>query len=300
MEGTTSSSELGAVIVGIDGSEPARQAAMWAAAEAARRERPLHIVHGSDTDGRVLYVSAKSIERVRQAGRELLDATAAAVTEQFPGLQVNSEFSRSAPVPSLHQSAGLHGTIVVGSRGLGGFSSLMLGSVGLKVAAGAKTPVIIVRGTENGTDTGAVLAAVRDEHDLDCARYAAREAQIREGSLRLLHVWNILQSVGEVVTLLDDVEEIANEQVHHLNAVADRIRVEFPDLTVQVDAEKSTSVASVLVEASRQADLLVMGGRRSPSYLGPTLGRVTHSLVHHAHCPVQLIPHHTDKHGSES
>ncbi|MFI8388542.1 universal stress protein [Streptomyces sp. NPDC085540] len=299
MEGTKSHSELGAVIVGVDGSDPARQAALWAAAEAARRGRPLHIVHGSDTDGRVLYVSAESIEHVRRAGRELLDATAAAVTERFPGLQVNPEFSRSAPVRSLHQAAGPDGTIVVGSRGLGGFGSLMLGSVGLKVAAGAKTPVIIVRGTESG-ETGAVLAAVRDEHDLDCARYAAREAQIREGSLQLLHVWNILQSVGEVVTLLDDVEEIANEEVHHLNAVADGIREEFPDLTVQVDADKSTSVASVLVEASRQADLLVMGGRRSPSYLGPTLGRVTHSLVHHAHCPVQLIPRHTDKAGSES
>ncbi|WP_250569260.1 universal stress protein [Streptomyces sp. CJ_13] len=43
-----------------------------------------------------------------------------------------------------------------------------------------------------------------------------------------------------------------------------------------------------------------MGGRRSPSCLGPTLGRVTHSLVHHARCPVRLIPRHTDKDGSES
>ncbi|MFE2476030.1 universal stress protein [Streptomyces sp. NPDC059389] len=163
MEGTTSSPELG--------------------------------VDGSDTDGRVLYVSAKGIEHVRRAGRELLDATVAAVTEQFPGLQVNPESSRSAPVPSLHRSVGLHDTIVVGSRGLGGFSSLMFGSVGLKVAAGATTTVIIVRGTESDApDTGVVLAAV----------------------------------------------------------------------------------------------------------LGPTRGRVTRSLVHHAHCPVELIPRHTDGHGSAS
>ncbi|MGW7456335.1 universal stress protein [Streptomyces sp. NPDC054797] len=300
MEGTTSGSELGPVIVGVDGSEPARQAALWAAAEAARRERPLHIVYGADTDGRALYVSAESIERIRQAGRELLDDTAAAVAQQFPGLQVNTEFSRGAPVPSLHRSAGLHGTIVVGSRGMGGFSSLMLGSVGLKVTAGAKTPIIVVRGTENGAETGVVLAAVRDEHDLECARYAAGEAELRKGSLRLLHVWNILQSVGQVVSLLDDVEEIASQHVHHLNAVADQIREEFPDLTLRVDAEKSVSVSGVLVEASRHADLLVMGGRRAPSYLGPTLGRATHSLVHHSHCPVELIPRHNHEHGSES
>ncbi|WP_412078702.1 universal stress protein [Streptomyces xanthophaeus] len=300
MEGTTSSSEVGSVIVGVDGSEPARQAALWAAAEAARRERPLHIVYGADTDGRALYVSAESIERVRRAGRELLDATATAVAELLPGLKVSTELSRSAPVPSLHRAAGLHGTIVVGNRGVGGFSSLMLGSVGLKVAAGAKTPVVIVRGTDNGAETGVVLAAVRDEHDLESAQYAAREAELRKGSLRLLHVWNILQSVGNVVSLLDDVEEIAGEHVHHLNAVGDQIRAEYPDLTVHVDAEKSVSVAGVLVEASRHADLLVMGGRRSPSYLGPTLGRATHSLIHHAHCPVQLIPRNNHEHGSES
>lgn len=154
MDGATSNPELGSVIVGVDGSKPARQATLWAAAEAARRKRPLHIVYGADTDTRALFFSVESLERVRQAGRELLDSTAAAVTEQFPGLPVNTEFSRSAPVPSLHRSAGLHGTIVVGSRGAGGFSTLMLGSVGLKVAAGAKTPVIVVRGIDNGAESG--------------------------------------------------------------------------------------------------------------------------------------------------
>lgn len=89
------------------------------------------------------------------------------------------------------------------------------------------------------------------------------------------------------------------EHVRHLIAVTDRIRDEFPDLNVQADAEKSLTVAGVLVEASRHADLLVMGGRRSPGYIGPTLGRATHSLLHHAHCPVQLIPRQGPGHGSE-
>ncbi|MFC9618936.1 universal stress protein [Streptomyces sp. NPDC056930] len=300
MNGTAGSPELGSVIVGVDGSDPARRAALWAAAEAARRDSPLRIVYAADTDGRVLHLSAESIERVRGAGSELLRETAAAVEERYSGLHVTTEFSRGAPVPSLHRTAGLRGTVVVGNRGLGGFKNLMLGSVGLKVAAGATTPVVVVRGTGNGAETGVVLAAVRDEHDAECARYAAREAEIRKGSLRLLHVWNILESAGLVVTMLDDVEAIAGEHVHHLMAVTDRIRAEFPDLNVQADAEKSLTVAGVLVEASRHADLLVMGGRRSPGFIGPTLGRATHSLLHHAHCPVELIPRHGSGRGSES
>ncbi|MCC0094059.1 universal stress protein [Streptomyces flavotricini] len=135
MGGITSGSALGSAVVGVDGSDSARQ-----------------------------------------AGRELPDATATATAEaeQFPGLKVDAELSRSAPVPSLHRSAGLRGTSVVGNRGAGGFGSLMLGSVGLEVTAGAQTPVLMVRGIDNDAETGVVLAAVRDEHDLECGRYAAR------------------------------------------------------------------------------------------------------------------------------
>ncbi|WP_328924014.1 universal stress protein [Streptomyces sp. NBC_00190] len=302
MNDTAISPELGTVVVGVDGSKPARRAALWAAAEAARRERPLHIVHAADTDGRALYASAETIERVRGAGRELLDDTAAAVAQLHPGLHVTTELGRGAPVPSLHRSAAPHGTIVVGNRGLGGFNSLMLGSVGLKVAAGAKTPVIVVRGTgdEAEAETGVVLAAVRDEHDLGCVRYAAREAEIRKAQLRLLHVWNVLESAGTVVTMLDDVDAIAGEHVRRLTAVSEQIRDEFPDLTVEAEADKSVSVSGALVDASHHADLLVMGGRRSPGTMGPTLGWHTHSLLHHAHCPVQLIPRQADQQGSGS
>ncbi|MEJ8641031.1 universal stress protein [Streptomyces sp. MS1.HAVA.3] len=299
MEGNTGGPELGSVVVGIDGSESAEQAAFWGAAEAVRRDVPLHLIYAADTEGRALYISAQSIERVRQAGRALLDSTAAAVQERHPEVRVTAELGRGAPVPSLHRAAGIRGTVVIGNRGLGGFGSLMLGSVGLKLAAAATTPVVIVREADDKSETGNVLAGIRDEHDLDVARYAAREAGLRKASLRLVHVWNVLQSVGNVVTMLDDVDEIAGRHVHRLMAVSDLIRDEFPDLTVQADAEKSVSPAGVLVQASNHADLLVVGGRRSPGYIGPTLGRVTHSLIHHAHCPVQLIPRHEATHGGD-
>ncbi|WP_330300643.1 universal stress protein [Streptomyces sp. NBC_00503] len=284
--------ELGTVVAGVDGSRPAKRAVFWAAAEAVRREGSLHLVHGTDTDSRMLYASMYAIERIRQAGRDLLKETAAKVAERHPGLHVSTELSPHEPVAGLHAAAEASDTIVVGSRGLGGFESLMLGSVGLKVAAGAKTPVVVVRGGENTAEVGIVLAAIRDEHDVECARYAAREAELRNSSLRLLHVWNVLESVGEVVTMLDDVDEVVQVHVRRLTAVAHRVRDEFPALNVHVDTEKGSSVAGVMVEASRHADLLVMGGRRIPGYFGPTLGWATHSLLHHSHCPVELIPRH--------
>nr|WSX53279.1 universal stress protein [Streptomyces sp. NBC_00974] len=302
MESTFRTPDTSSVVVGVDGSDAARAAALWAAREAVRRDRPLHIVYGADTEGRALYLSAETIERARANGCQLLDDTAKAVTDEYPGLRATTEFSRADAVSSLHRAGALHGTIVVGSRGLGGFTSLMLGSVGLDVAADAMTPVVVVRGTDVAEETGTVLVAVRDEHDLPYARYAAREAELRKGKLRLLHVWNVLQSVGEVVGMLDGVGEIAGVHEEALRAVTQAVRDEFPELEVWADAEKSVSVAGVLVEASRHADLLVMGGRRVPGALGTArnLGRATHSVLHHAHCPVLLVPRTGSDFGSRS
>ncbi|MFJ3636012.1 universal stress protein [Streptomyces sp. NPDC090112] len=302
MESTFRTPDTSSVVVGVDGSDPARTAALWAAGEAVRRNRPLHIVYAADTDGRALYVSVETIERVRANGRELLDDTADAVQAEYPGLRVTTEFSRTDAVSSLHRAGALHNTVVVGNRGYGGFESLMLGSVGLDVAASAMTPVIVVRGVDGAEETGTVLVAVRDENDLLYARYAAYEAELRKGSLRILHVWNMMESVGQVVSMLDDVDEIAGAHAEVLRAVSDTVRDEFPDLEVRSDAEKSISVAGVLVEASRHADLLVMGGRRVPGSLGigRSLGRATHSVLHHAHCPVLLIPRMGSDFGSRS
>ncbi|MEV8523912.1 universal stress protein [Streptomyces sp. NPDC052000] len=280
----------GPVVVGVDGSDHAFAAALWAADEAVRLARSLHLVHATDTDGREAFIMENEVRRFCAEGRELLDDTAAAVSERCPGLAVTTQLSRRGPVPTLHDAASDDGIIVVGNRGLGGFNSLLLGSVGLKVAAGARTAVIVVRGATETAGAGPVLVGVRDEHDLVCARHAAREAAARKSELRILHIGNVLHPVGDVAAMLDDVNEPAPGRMGSVVVVADLIREEFPDLSLRVDAESSPSVAAVLVEASNHADLLVMGGKRSPGHIGPNLGRATHSLIHHAHCPVELIP----------
>lgn len=232
MRGTVNTSEspkTGPVIAGVDGSANAAAAVLWAAAEAERRGQPLHIVHAAGTDNRAAYASVESIRLVLQHGRELLNATAARFAERFPGLLVTTELSHREPAETLHTVAGNHGTIVVGSRGLGGFGSLTHGSVGLGTAAGANGPVVVVRGVEDADSTGTVLVGVRDEEDLDVVRHAAQSAQLRKASLRLLNIWNMFQHVGVVATMLDDVGEIAQERKDKISAVAARIRDNFPE-----------------------------------------------------------------------
>ncbi|WP_306339260.1 universal stress protein [Streptomyces sp. AS13] len=291
MTSTTSAPvTLGAVVVGVDASAPARAAALWAAEEADRRGRPLHIVHAADTDHRMLYAGVEAIQAILEAGRDLLTDTAEAVSDRYPGLIVTKELSRIDPVGGLRAAAGERGTIVVGSRGLGGFGALMLGSVGLGLAARNEVPVIVVRGELDRATTGVVTAAVHGASDLDWLMLAAAEAQAHKASLRLLSVCNVLAQVGTVTTMLDSLGEVAKQQVHEVTAMAGRIGEVYPDLTVTHHVETGTSVPGILVEASKHTDLMVLGSRRHLLGLGPALGRVSHAVLHHGHCPVEIVP----------
>ncbi|MDX2401847.1 universal stress protein [Streptomyces microflavus] len=282
--------ELGAVVVGVDASPQARAAALWAAAEAELRGQPLGIVHAADIEGRSVLTSAETLQALWDTARDVLDETARAVREKFPDLIVTEELSRGDAVAGLRAAAGARGTIVVGSRGLGGFAALTLGSVGLGVAARTEVPVVVVRGETDRPATGVVTAAVHGTSDLDWLLIAAAEAQVRKASLRLLNVTNVLGYVGRFTTMLDSMGEITEEKVHETAAVADRVRKLYPDLTVTHDVETGTSVPGILVEATTLTDLLVMGARNRVLGSGAALGRVPHALLHHGHCPVQIVP----------
>ncbi|MFF0431476.1 universal stress protein [Streptomyces sp. NPDC004327] len=282
--------ELGNVVVGIDGSPSARTAALWAATEADRRGRLLHLVHAADTDRRMVFSDAETVQSVREAGRDLLTDTARAVHERCPELTVTTELGRQEPVAGLRAAAGNRGTIVVGHRGLGGFATLMLGSIGLGVAARADVPVIVVRGESERPETGSVTAAVHDATDLGWLLLAAAEAEARKADLRLISVWNVFSHIGRVATMLDDLDGFARQRVRATKELADRVREVYPGLNVDHHVETGTSAPGILIEASGRTDLLVMGRGRRPLGVGPSLGRVAHALIHHAHCPVEIVP----------
>lgn len=282
---------LGPVVAGTDGSAHATAAVLWAAAEATIRRQSLHIVHAADTDARAGQVGADTLRLITDSARTVLEEVLAEVSKRFPDLQVTTELSPGNATDSLLEAVGTDGTIVVGSRGLGGFAALLVGSVSLRVAARAKGPVIVVRDVTEPTATGVVLAAVRDERDVDALRFAALTAREHKASLRVLSAWLFLQNVGSMATMVDDVTAIAEAETHATTRIVEPFRREFPDLSITQDVVRATSVAEILVEASAQADLLVVSARRRSHAVGSSLGRVTHAVLHHAHCPVAVVPH---------
>lgn len=279
---------LGPVFVGTDGSDHAARAILWAAAEATARHQPLTLVHATGSEQRRDW-TPDAIRVGLDEGHALIEAAAAKVSQHYPALRIETVLSRGAPGESLLEAVGPQGTLVVGSRGHGGFSALLLGSVSLRVAARSHEPVVVVR--ETGGPAGKeVVAAVRDDGDRDVLRFAACTAHLHGATLKVVSAWMFLESVGSMTMRVDDVGVIASSEAAATARTVGPIREEFPDLTIVEHVVRSQSVAGSVVEASRAADLVVMGARRPAHALGAPLGRVTHAVLHHSPCPVAVIP----------
>ncbi|MEK0097198.1 universal stress protein [Streptomyces sp. A475] len=280
----------GPIVVGVDGSENAVLAVRWAAAEATVRGTPLHIVHATGLDTRAGLRLDSAHQLMLDAGQDILDDAVAQAVSQVPGPEVAATLSQDSAVSALLGEAGENGMIVVGSRGLGGFSALLLGSVGLRTATRAAVPLVVVRGESDAVPKGVVLVAVRDERDLDAVRFAAEAADRRKASLRVLSAYTFYEYAGSMVPMLDDLTGVAEEQASATSRLLAPLRDEFPGVTVTVDVVRAQSVAGALVDASEQADLLVVGTRRPAHVIGVSLGHVAHAVLHHAHCPVVMLP----------
>jgi nucleotide-binding universal stress UspA family protein len=143
------------VIVGFDGSAPARVAVRYAADEALRRGCDLYLFHafgwpliyppfggGYDPHDR----------GPRVATQDLLAQTARDVEQEQPNLSVHTRLVDGSPGGVLVEASREAELLVVGHRGLGGFTGLLAGSVGIQAAGHALCPVVVVRGGIGSSD----------------------------------------------------------------------------------------------------------------------------------------------------
>jgi nucleotide-binding universal stress UspA family protein len=177
----------GAIVAGIDGSGSAVQAAVWAGAEAVRRGRPLRLVQVYALPQVKAPVAFGTHDQVRAGLAARAEAWLAearnAVLAEYAGLDVTTAAREWSPVTALVQESQHADLLALGSRGLGGFTGLLVGSTAVAVAAHAHCPIVVVRGrTPNDAppDTGPVLVGADGSADSDAAiAFACEEARLR-------------------------------------------------------------------------------------------------------------------------
>ncbi|GAA3504109.1 universal stress protein [Streptomyces prasinosporus] len=284
------------LVVGVDGSGSSLEAVDWAVDEAARLGLPLRIVHASLWERYETRVP--SFATGRPAEEVMADNIVAAGVERARlrrrDLEVSGDVVSEDAVSALLHAAHDASTLVTGSRGRGGVAGMLLGSVSLTVAARAVCPVIVVRGGTRNRQGGygRVVVGVADPTRSSAAvRFAFREAEARGCALDAVRAWR--RPAHEPVDhplIVDDAAGVREERASALltDVLSEAVR-EHPGTDVNRRTVEGPA-HQVLQEASSQADLLVVGARRRHGHIGLQLGRVAHVLLHHAACPVAVVP----------
>ncbi|MDK1472400.1 universal stress protein [Streptomyces sp. 549] len=304
----------GPIVVGLDGSPESRAAADWAAGEASRREVPLLLLHSWTAQSLDLPIAQDGPNKQRWA-QQLLHETEADLRSRHPKLDVSGELVAEQPVQALTDQGDSASLLVLGSRGYGAVAGFLMGSVSLPVLARATCPTVTVRldkhldkhrdkaveatppaagagPRDSGTEIVVGVHGTGRRDDASLA-YAFSTADAQGLTVRAVHAWNpppLLAYSQAMVPLANDTETFESE---HRALLAESLapwRQQYPDVPV-VEHLDAGPAAPVLLAATAQARLLVVGRRLHRHPLAPKLGPVTHAALHHAPCPVAVIPH---------
>ncbi len=142
-----SAKEFGRVTVGVDGSPASNEALNWAAKEAILRHAILEVDHvwSLPNMGYGGYVS--QLDDFESDAKLLLDKIAAEATAKYPEITVEANLLQGPPAQALIERGMSSDMVVVGSRGHGGFTGLMLGSVSQQLVHHAAFPVVVIHPT---------------------------------------------------------------------------------------------------------------------------------------------------------
>ncbi|MEU5964495.1 universal stress protein [Micromonospora parva] len=286
-----------AVVVGVDGSESALRAVRLAATEAARRHRPLRVVHGFIWPLLRVPVSpapeAPPGGGLRHRAEELVEAAVNEAEATVPGLSISGEIIDGEAAAVLVGESPTAALIVLGDRGLGGFSALVVGSVAVQVAAYADCPVLVARGTQR-PDQPVLVAVDGSDASRRAADVAAETAVSLGVPLVAVHAYRHPGSSGpgDMQPLVYDEAKLHREQERMLAGWLAGLTEDHPGLRLTCQATRGRP-GTVLAEASRSAQLAVVGGRGRGEVTGLLLGSVSQSMLHHAQCPVMVVraPH---------
>ncbi|MEV1173285.1 universal stress protein [Nonomuraea sp. NPDC049784] len=270
----------GPIVVGVDGSKPASAAVEWAAADAQRRRLPLKVVHVCEqwpggVDGRKYCLG--TLEAAADSARAV-SGDVKVSTELLEGNVVEGLIGQSASADSL----------VLGSRGLGGFAGLVLGSVGLAVAGHAAGPVVIVRAPAVAVHGRIVVGDDGSKSAAEAMAYAIEQARARHARLLVIYAWQapIVSAYAPDYGLL--LKDAFREESRTAQERVARWRKDHPDVEI-ADQQVSKHPVPALVEASATADLVVAGSRGLGGFASAVLGSVSHGVLHRATCPVAVV-----------
>ncbi|MFC4949874.1 universal stress protein [Pseudonocardia sp. GCM10023141] len=284
-----------AVVVGVDGSGSADDAVCWAAAEAAARRCPLHLVHAQrpplliDPYGVALPVDGVLGHRTAAAAA-LRDARSLA-RDVASEITVSTRLSSGPPTRALLQATQHAQLLVIGGFARSSLYDRLARSVSSRTVTQARCPVAVIRRDTRRPGRGGgprvVVGVGRGASGARTIEFAFRAARQRGVPLVAVHAWTPdlpadLEAVSGSAAAAADEGRAALEQ-----ALASW-QARFGDVAVSL-ALRHADPAHAVIGESAGAALLVVGARERRGLRRTLLGSVSRTVLQQAGCPVVIV-----------
>jgi nucleotide-binding universal stress UspA family protein len=182
--------------------------------------------------------------------------------------------------------------LVVGSRGRGGFTGLLLGSVSQHCVRHASCPVAVIPPAWTGDHHGPVVVGVDgSDQSYGALHWAIAEASLRQADLHVVNAYDCTQVVmptglvpGVDRKILEEASRtLLKEMVEPALCAADH------RLNNIALIPSPTGASRALLDAAVGAELLVVGSRGHGGVRGMLLGSVSQQCAHHTPCPIVFV-----------
>lgn len=285
------------VIAAVDGSAASLRAVRWAAIEASRRGATLRLLHVCEIPSGYpagLVAPRALRDALVGQGEERLAQARETAGKAADGVEIETALEIGWSVPVLVKESRGGAMLVLGSRGLGGFTGLLVGSTTVELAGRARCPVVVVRGDGEDPEpaaAGPVLVGVDGSELSEAAlEFAFAEAAAHDAELVAVHAWTdlVLETAFPAAAAVFDVLPLVRAAEESLTRRLAAPRERYPDVRVTQEVVRDRPAHALLGLADR-ARLVVVGTRGRGGFRGLLLGSTSQHLLRHAPCPVAVV-----------
>lgn len=282
------------IVVGFNASAGSEAALTWALQRAGSYKLPVTIIHA--VDDRWMSPDFQYHELIRQSGMDMLQKAQASAAEQAPDVKVDIQLRHGSGGSVLREVSKEASIVVVGEHDKHWMDGGPLTDRALQIVSASEIPTAVIP-LKRGSGHGVVVGVDGSEESLQAVDFAAAEADRGGDELTVVLAFrrparwieNQLPKSGLAETILEEDRIVLAESVAGL---ADK----YPDLVVHQKLEPDTEPAKALVEAAKDARLLVIGSRGRGGFSRMVLGSTAHAVLLNLPCPTIVTRVHKVKH----
>lgn len=277
------------VVVGVDGSAENLGALRYAAAEARSLDATLRLVHVVPDYVPISPMLPENPVDLSRVGEAILAEAAARVAALAPEVRTERSLRHGTRPVQLAEAGADAAVIVVGRDDRPLLERLLRGDTATGVAARSTVPVTEVPADWQAETRGTIVVGVKaPSHAAELLADAFALAQARGAGLLVVHAWKLPSEYDDIIEARADLDEWRREGLAELEALVRDWRRAYPEVPVELRVVHDHA-GHALVDASREADLVMIVRRRRGVPVASHLGGTARALLRTAHCPVRVV-----------